>query len=220
MLHGYRDPPWPSLADAGSRPAPLFGLTDERRRRQAIVRSGGRRKHRAVVGGWTCHELRPSNKIQIQGSSKQGSGGGRQNRRCPILAALAHAHWRARGHAAGAGHRRPIPAPTGRLATPPAGPRLRERNVASPGTGPPLHVRHCQVESFTVQRGQVGYERVGGTGRVPTLCPMGDAASVTAVPKCVLTRVRSQAAWPGAARPHTRRGLVRRRAPASRPHRR
>lgn len=193
---------------AGSHPATASAwgvLVPHRARGDAHL---GRRSSRAVRWLWRRHG---------PGADGPPPPGGWPR---PILDALAHAHWRARGHAAGAGRRRPIPSPTGRLATPPAGPRPRARNVASPGTGPPLHVHRSQVESFTVQRGQVGYERVGGTGRFPTPCPTGDAASGTAVPKCVLTRVRSHAARPGAARPHTRRGLVRRRAPSSRPHRR
>ena len=42
------------------------------------------------------------------------------------------------------------------------GDRLEGENVASPGAGPPMHVHHYQVESFTVQRGRMGYQRQGG----------------------------------------------------------
>lgn len=42
------------------------------------------------------------------------------------------------------------------------GERVEGENVASPGAGPPMHVHHYQVESFTVQRGRMGYQRLGG----------------------------------------------------------
>ena len=42
-----------------------------------------------------------------------------------------------------------------------AGDRLEGENLAPPGAGPPLHVHHYQVESFTVQRGRMGYQRPG-----------------------------------------------------------
>ena len=42
------------------------------------------------------------------------------------------------------------------------GERVEGENVASPGAGPPMHVHHHQVESFTVQQGPMGYQRLGG----------------------------------------------------------
>lgn len=42
------------------------------------------------------------------------------------------------------------------------GERVEGENVASPGAGPPMHIHHFQVESFTVQRGRMGYQRLGG----------------------------------------------------------
>ena len=42
------------------------------------------------------------------------------------------------------------------------GDRVEGENVCSPGAGPPMHVHHLQVESFTVQRGRMGYQRRGG----------------------------------------------------------
>ena len=44
----------------------------------------------------------------------------------------------------------------------PHGERVEGENVATPGAGPPMHVHHLQVESFTVQRGRMGYQRRGG----------------------------------------------------------
>jgi quercetin dioxygenase-like cupin family protein len=44
----------------------------------------------------------------------------------------------------------------------PNGDRVEGENVCSPGAGPPMHVHHLQVESFTVQRGRMGYQRLGG----------------------------------------------------------
>ena len=43
-----------------------------------------------------------------------------------------------------------------------SGDRLEGENVASPGAGPPMHVHLHQVESFTVQRGRMGFQRLGG----------------------------------------------------------
>ena len=57
VLHGHRDPSWPSLANAGHAPTQLFGLADETPATPRL--SCGlvdRRKHRAVVGGWTSCE--------------------------------------------------------------------------------------------------------------------------------------------------------------------
>jgi quercetin dioxygenase-like cupin family protein len=42
------------------------------------------------------------------------------------------------------------------------GDRVEGENVCSPGAGPPMHVHHLQAESFTVQRGRMGYQRLGG----------------------------------------------------------
>jgi quercetin dioxygenase-like cupin family protein len=44
----------------------------------------------------------------------------------------------------------------------PNGDRVEGENLCSPGAGPPMHVHHLQVESFTVQRGRMGYQRLGG----------------------------------------------------------
>lgn len=46
------------------------------------------------------------------------------------------------------------------------GERVEGENVASPGAGPPMHVHHRQVESFTVQRGRMGYQRLGEAAQV------------------------------------------------------
>jgi quercetin dioxygenase-like cupin family protein len=35
-------------------------------------------------------------------------------------------------------------------------------NVVAPGSGPPMHVHHLQEESFTVERGTMGWQRPGG----------------------------------------------------------
>jgi len=43
----------------------------------------------------------------------------------------------------------------------PTGDRVEGENVVSPGAGPPMHVHHLQHEVFTVQRGRMGYERLG-----------------------------------------------------------
>lgn len=43
----------------------------------------------------------------------------------------------------------------------PAGDRLEGENVVQPGAGPPMHIHHLQVESFTVQVGRIGYQRAG-----------------------------------------------------------
>jgi len=42
------------------------------------------------------------------------------------------------------------------------GDRVEGENVTSPGAGPPMHVHHFQVESFTVTSGRLGYQRAGG----------------------------------------------------------
>ena len=44
----------------------------------------------------------------------------------------------------------------------PAGDRLEVENLLMPGSGPPMHIHHYQVESLTVQRGRIGYQRPGG----------------------------------------------------------
>jgi quercetin dioxygenase-like cupin family protein len=43
----------------------------------------------------------------------------------------------------------------------PAGDRVEGDNVVKPGAGPPMHVHHHQTEVFTVQRGRIGYQRLG-----------------------------------------------------------
>jgi len=42
------------------------------------------------------------------------------------------------------------------------GDRVEGENVVKPGAGPPMHVHHYQVESFTVVQGRMGYQRPGG----------------------------------------------------------
>ena len=60
------------------------------------------------------------------------------------------------------------------------GDRVEGENLARPGAGPPMHVHRYQVESFTVQRGRMGYQRLGqpeqfaGPGDTVTFAP-GDA---------------------------------------------
>ena len=44
----------------------------------------------------------------------------------------------------------------------PDGDRLEVENLVKPGSGPPMHIHHYQVESLTVQRGRIGYQRPGG----------------------------------------------------------
>ena len=50
-------------------------------------------------------------------------------------------------------------------------------NVVSPGSGPPMHVHHLQEESFTVERGTMGWQRPRGeehlahTGETVTFPP-------------------------------------------------
>ena len=46
------------------------------------------------------------------------------------------------------------------------GDRVEGENLAMPGAGPPMHIHHYQVESFTVQRGRIGYQRLGRAGAV------------------------------------------------------
>ena len=41
------------------------------------------------------------------------------------------------------------------------GDRLEGENVVKPGAGPPMHVHHHQEEVFTVERGRIGYQRLG-----------------------------------------------------------
>jgi mannose-6-phosphate isomerase-like protein (cupin superfamily) len=41
------------------------------------------------------------------------------------------------------------------------GDRLEVENLVKPGSGPPMHVHHHQEEALTIQRGRVGYERLG-----------------------------------------------------------
>jgi len=43
-----------------------------------------------------------------------------------------------------------------------SGERIEGENVTSPGAGPPMHIHHFQVESFTVTSGRLGYQRHGG----------------------------------------------------------
>jgi mannose-6-phosphate isomerase-like protein (cupin superfamily) len=42
-----------------------------------------------------------------------------------------------------------------------AGDRLEGENVVKRGAGPPMHVHHRQAEVFTVQKGRIGYQRLG-----------------------------------------------------------
>jgi quercetin dioxygenase-like cupin family protein len=44
----------------------------------------------------------------------------------------------------------------------PTGDRVEGENVCAVGAGPPMHIHHYQVESFTVVRGRIGYQRLGG----------------------------------------------------------
>lgn len=44
----------------------------------------------------------------------------------------------------------------------PDGDRLEGENTAAPGAGPPMHLHHDQVESFTVKSARIGYQRPGG----------------------------------------------------------
>ncbi|MGZ8493422.1 MAG: cupin domain-containing protein [Gemmatirosa sp.] len=41
------------------------------------------------------------------------------------------------------------------------GDRLEGENVVAPGAGPPMHVHYWQEEALTVQRGRIGYQRLG-----------------------------------------------------------
>jgi len=43
----------------------------------------------------------------------------------------------------------------------PTGDRLEVQNWVSPRVGPPLHTHHYQIESLTVVRGRIGYQRQG-----------------------------------------------------------
>ncbi len=43
----------------------------------------------------------------------------------------------------------------------PAGDRLEVENLVKPGSGPPMHVHVYQEEALTVQRGRIGYQRLG-----------------------------------------------------------
>lgn len=57
---------------------------------------------------------------------------------------------------------------------------LEVRNLVAPGAGPVMHVHHLQEESLTVERGTLGYQRLGGpeqragVGETVTF-PPGDA---------------------------------------------
>lgn len=57
---------------------------------------------------------------------------------------------------------------------------LEARNAVAPGAGPPMHVHHLQEESLTVEKGTIGYQRIGqpeqtaGPGETVTF-PPGDA---------------------------------------------
>ena len=42
---------------------------------------------------------------------------------------------------------------------------LEGRNTVAPGAGPPMHVHHLQEESFTVERGTLGYQTEGHAER-------------------------------------------------------
>lgn len=54
---------------------------------------------------------------------------------------------------------------------------LEVRNAVAPGAGPPMHVHHRQEESLTVERGTLGYQRLGeaeehaGPGQTVTFPP-------------------------------------------------
>jgi quercetin dioxygenase-like cupin family protein len=41
------------------------------------------------------------------------------------------------------------------------GEHLEARNSVSPGSGPPMHVHHLQEEVLTVERGTMGWQRLG-----------------------------------------------------------
>jgi quercetin dioxygenase-like cupin family protein len=43
----------------------------------------------------------------------------------------------------------------------PTGDRLEGYNVVQPGAGPPMHVHWYQEEGFIVERGRIGYQRLG-----------------------------------------------------------
>jgi quercetin dioxygenase-like cupin family protein len=54
---------------------------------------------------------------------------------------------------------------------------LEIRNAVAPGAGPPMHVHHLQEESLTVERGTLGFQRLGeaeqhaGPGDTVTFAP-------------------------------------------------
>ena len=43
--------------------------------------------------------------------------------------------------------------------------RLEGDNVVKPGAGPRMHVHHYLVETFTVEEGRIGYQRLGEAAR-------------------------------------------------------
>src|SRR5688572_21233363 len=43
----------------------------------------------------------------------------------------------------------------------PNGERLEVDNAVSPGSGPPMHTHHYQLEALTVVQGRIGYQRLG-----------------------------------------------------------
>jgi quercetin dioxygenase-like cupin family protein len=45
------------------------------------------------------------------------------------------------------------------------GDRLEVENLVKPGSGPPMHTHHLQEEALTVQRGRIGFQRLGGTAQ-------------------------------------------------------
>jgi quercetin dioxygenase-like cupin family protein len=50
---------------------------------------------------------------------------------------------------------------------------LEARNSVSPGSGPPMHVHHLQEEVLTVERGTMGWQRLG---EAEHLARSGDSA--------------------------------------------
>ena len=59
----------------------------------------------------------------------------------------------------------------------PNGERLECENVVAPGSGPPMHVHHRQVESLTVEEGRIGFQRPGG---VPQFAGPGETVTFVA----------------------------------------
>ena len=80
---------------------------------------------------------------------------------------------------------------------------LEARNTVKPGSGPPMHVHRLQEESLTVERGTMGWKRLGGEEQIAGLGADGHVRPRRHAPVLERRRRRPASAPDTSARPTT-----------------